>query len=370
MWPFATRIVDDDTVRWQLDAFEWFIRHLSGDVLLADVPSLVPGKGHFVADRERGHALGLRIFEQVRQYVRLGDDVTVALVVQPPRRGSIVNERVALHHEKPEPLGTCRALGPGQYEVSYDPELLKDHENLISTFAHELAHVLVPPGSELPVAEDEYEFLIDLCVAFLGFGVFLSNTCAQRQTDGAWSWWRGGGYLPINDRIMATALFVALKESEADRALVLEFLRSELRGTFKKALRQLRRFETELSRLRALAQEVAEAPRASSNPVPILPWSMSATIVLQPPVIQPLTSAVALGAAIGSESSDGTRAGAMIAPRKSGVGLLGRQPAPHSRRSRRGVGGFTGRTPRRCRRAGPGGSSGPDSHSHRPARPI
>lgn len=320
MWPFATRIVDDDTVRWQLDAFEWFIRHLSGDVPIADVPSLVPGKGHFVADRERGHALALRIFEQVRQYVRLGDDVTVALVPQPPRRGSIVNERVALHHEKPEPLGTCRALGPGQYEVSYDPELLKDHENLISTFAHELAHVLVPPGSGLPVAEDEYEFLIDLCVAFLGFGVFLSNTCAQRLTDGAWSWWRGGGYLPINDRIMATALFVALKASDADRALVLEFLRPELRGTFRKALRQLRRFETELSRLRALAQEIVEAPEAST-PLPILPWSMGAKIVLQPPVIQPLTSAVAFGAAIGSDSSDGKRAGAMMASRKSGMEL-------------------------------------------------
>lgn len=299
MWPFPTKIVDDDTVRWQLGVFEWFIRNLSGDVPLSDVPSLVPGKGHFIADRERGHKLALRIFEQARHYVRLGDDVTVTLTAQPPRRESIVSERIALQHEKPEPLGTCRALGPGQFEISYDPELLKDHENLISTFAHELSHVLVPPGTDLPVAEDEYEFLIDLCVAFLGFGVFLSNTCAQRLTDGAWSWWRGGGYLPVNDRIMATALFVALKESEADRALVLEFLRPELRGTLKKGLRQLRRFEAELARLRALASEVVEAAKAQPQPaLPGLPWSMGTKLTFQAAPIQPLSSATATRASV------------------------------------------------------------------------
>lgn len=299
MWPFPTRIVDDDTVRWQLGVFEWFILNLSGDVPLPDVPSLVPGNGHFIADQERGHKLALRIFDQTRHYVRLGDDVTVALVAQPRRRESIVSERIALQHQKPEPLGTCRALGPGQFEISYDPELLKDHENLISTFAHELSHVLVPPGSDLPVAEDEYEFLIDLCVAFLGFGVFLSNTCAQRLTDGAWSWWRGGGYLPVNDRIMATALFVALKESEADRALVLEFLRPELRGTFKKGLRQLRRFEAELARLRALASEVVEAAKVQPQPaLQSLPWSMGMKLAFQAPPIQPLTSAIATRAPV------------------------------------------------------------------------
>jgi hypothetical protein len=294
MWPFPTRIVDDDTVRWQLGVFEWFIRNLSGDVPLSDVPSLVPGKGHFVANQERGHKLALRIFEQTRNYVRLGDELTVTLVAQPPRRASIVSERIALQHEKPEPLGTCRALGPGRFEISYDPELIKDSENLISTFAHELSHVLVPPGSNLPVAEDEYEFLIDLCVAFLGFGVFLSNTCVERLTDGAWTWWRGGGYLPVNDRIMATALFVALKENDADRSLVLEFLRPELRSTFKKGLRQLRRFETELERLRTLASEVVETAKAQPQPaLPNLPWSMGTKLAFQAPYIQPLTLAIA-----------------------------------------------------------------------------
>lgn len=259
MWPFPARVIDDETVAWQLGVFEWFIRTLCDGHTMGDTALVVPGRGHFLADDERGHALAERIFDQVRCYAGVGRGCRIDLVQQPPRRGSIVNERVALVHDKPEPLGTCRALGPGWFEISYDADLIKDRESLISTFAHELAHVLVPPGTELPVEEDEYEFLIDLCTAFLGFGVFLSNTSPERMTDGAWIWWRGGGYLPVNDRIMATALFVVLKDGLGDRAMALAHLRPELRGTFKEALRQLGRFKGEIARLRRLDHECADA---------------------------------------------------------------------------------------------------------------
>ncbi|RDJ23199.1 hypothetical protein DWF00_21385 [Bosea caraganae] len=262
MWPFPTRIIDDETVAWQLGVFEWFIRNLADGYSMGDSTLVVAGRGHFIADDERGHALAERIFDQIRRYIRVGPECRIDLVQQPPRRGSIVNERVALVHDKPEPLGTCRMLAPGAFEISYDADLLKDQENLVSTFVHELAHVLVPPGTELPVEAEEYEFVIDLCTAFLGFGVFLSNTSPERVTSGDWSWWRGGGYLPVNDRVMATALFVVLKDGIGDRATALTYLRPELRGTFKKALRQLGRFKGEIARLRQLDRESADAYEA------------------------------------------------------------------------------------------------------------
>lgn len=288
MWPFPARVIDDETVAWQLRVFEWFIHALCDGQTMGDRTLVVPGRGHFLADEERGHALAERIFDQVRYYAGVGGDYRIDLVQQPPRRGAIVNERIALVHHKPEPLGTCRVLAPGRFEVSYDADLLKDRESLISTFAHELAHVLVPPGAELPVEQDEYEFLIDLCTAFLGFGVFLSNTSPERMTDGAWSWWRGGGYLPVNDRIMATALFVVLKDGLDDRATALAYLRPELRGTFKKALRQLGRFKGEITRLRRLDRDCADAyenreragAAAMAAPVPV-PISIGTAISIQ-----------------------------------------------------------------------------------------
>jgi hypothetical protein len=259
MWPFAVRIVDDSAVAWQLRAFEWLVTNLADGRSLAETTLVLPGQGHFVSDGETGHALALRIFAQIKTYVRVEETTEIDLVQQPPRLVSIVGEQIALQHERPEPLGTCRVNDAGRWELSYDPGLLADPENLISTLVHELGHVMVPPSDDLPVEPDEYEMLIDLCVAFFGFGVFLSNTRAERITDGAWSWWRGGGYLPINDRLLATALFIKLKGDENDRAAAQAFLRPEWRAPFGKAFRQLDRFESEIRRLCVLDRDIARS---------------------------------------------------------------------------------------------------------------
>lgn len=270
MWPFAARIVDDATVEWQLQAFEWLLTHLNDGLAIAGTTLVLPDKDHFASEGETGHALALRVFAQVKSYIRVDDDIVIDLVQQPQRRSSIVNERVALEHDQPEPLGTCRVNEAGNWEISYDPDLLKDPENLIPTFAHEIGHVLIPLSDELPVEPQEYEFLIDLSVAFFGFGVFLSNTRADRMTDGSWSWWKGGGYLPINDRLMATALFISLKRDERDKTAAETFLRPQWRSTFRKALRQLERFRAEIDRLRSLDRELS-ATRLAQDVVPSAP---------------------------------------------------------------------------------------------------
>jgi hypothetical protein len=261
MWPFATRIVDDEVVGWQLRAFEWLIRNVSDDTRpVVETRLVTPARGQFSSDGETGHALALKLFSQVRDYIQIDPNLDIRLVMQPQRRRSIVNERTALVHDKPEPLGLCSANADGSWTISYDGDLLKDPENLISTFVHEIGHVLVPFADDLPVEEDEYEFLIDLCVAYLGFGVFLSNTRLERVSDGEWTWWRGGGYLPVNDRIMATALFVHIKDSAHDRESARSHLRPEWRKAFDKAFRQLARFESEIARLRRLDRDLADQP--------------------------------------------------------------------------------------------------------------
>jgi hypothetical protein len=252
MWPFPARIVDDATVEWQLQAFEWLLTELGDEVGLAGSRLVVPGLGDFVADGETGHDLAARILDQIRSYVRMDAATRIELLQQDERRESIVNERTALVHDRPEPLGTCVALEDGSWAITYDPALLDNLEGLIATLTHEIAHVLVPQTDNLPVEADEYEFLIDLCVAFLGFGVFLANARSERLTDGAWTWWRGGGYLPINDCLMATALFIAIKGDNGDRTRAEGFLQQAWQPAFRKAFRQLRRFQAEIERLRLL----------------------------------------------------------------------------------------------------------------------
>lgn len=71
MWPFNVRIVDDDIVVWQLRCFEWLFTHIRDGTCLAATTLILPGRGHFLADGETGHALTLRICAQVRAYGRL-----------------------------------------------------------------------------------------------------------------------------------------------------------------------------------------------------------------------------------------------------------------------------------------------------------
>ena len=217
---------------------------------------MTPGLGHFVADGEKGHRFAQLIFDQARRHAGL-DDAAIRLVAQRPRAQETIGDTVALITPKPLPLGTFSAHREAT-TITYDPALIDDPEMLIATFAHELAHVLTPPDSELPVEADEYELFTDLTSAFLGFGVFLSNTRLERYVDDGWIKWRGGGYLPVNDRIMATALFIVIKNNDQDRAIAQRYLRPHLRDTFRKAFKQLARFDPEIKRLRALDAAMQE----------------------------------------------------------------------------------------------------------------
>lgn len=259
MWPFKPRVIDDDTVAWQLDVAEWFIRTIGPGQPISATTLVVPGRDHFVTDGEKGHAFAKRVFNQVRAYAGVDPARIISLVPQPARGADVLNDAPAvggamsgLVTEKALPLGTFSVNDDDFAEVSYDPVLVRDPENLISVFAHELVHYLAPPGIPLPVPEEEYELLTDACVAFLGFGVFLSNTRLERYLEDGWVKWRGGGYLPVNDRVFATALFLAIKNDDDDRRLARQFLRPYLRRTFDRAFAQLKRFQPDIDRLRAL----------------------------------------------------------------------------------------------------------------------
>lgn len=133
-------------------------------------------------------------------------------------------------------LGTFGVAG-NRIQISYVPELLERPDQLIATFAHELAHyLLATKHSEPPCADDEKEFLTDLTAVYLGFGVFLAN--ARFNFEGLVHGWRmaRSGYLPEADLIFALALFIEAKGVDPDLALgclkphLTAMLRRTLRG--------------------------------------------------------------------------------------------------------------------------------------------
>jgi hypothetical protein len=249
MWPFARKlIVDDDTAAWHIDNFAWLIRQFGGGAGLAQSKLVLPGPGFFVADGESGHALALRIFDQVKAYCGMSD-WEVDLVADDNPLADQGARSLAMIAPQRHALGTFGVAG-NRIVISYVPSLLKRPDQFIATLAHELAHYLLATRREPPPCEeDEREFLTDLAAVYLGFGVFLANARFFHESyeDGPVHGWRMGhsGYLPEPDLIFALALFIRAKA--ADPAPALNRLKPHLATMLRRTLRDLGKREAMLS---------------------------------------------------------------------------------------------------------------------------
>jgi hypothetical protein len=114
--------------------------------------------------------------------------------------------------------------GVYQPVITYSPRILKDPEDVIATFAHELSHYIMhqyptaPPGGEY--AEEP---ATDVCSVYLGFGVMMANSAFKfRQTQGAgmvgWEAQRKG-YLSQSELAFALAMFAHLAEFSPDQVV-------------------------------------------------------------------------------------------------------------------------------------------------------
>ena len=222
MWPFARkRIVDDDTAAWHLENFTWLIEEF-GPAAFAQTKLVLPKPGYFVTDGEQGHALALRMFDQVKTYCGLTAwDVDLVADDNPLAERATVS--LAMVAPQKHALGTFGVAG-NRIQISYVPALLGRPEHLIATFAHELAHCLLATARTPPPCEDdEQECLTDLTAVSLGFGVFLANTRFTFETHQSgsmhgWRWSRSG-YLPEADLIFALALYLEAKALDPAPAL-------------------------------------------------------------------------------------------------------------------------------------------------------
>ena len=241
MWPFTRKpIVDADTAQWHADNFAWLVATFGGNGAFADAVLVLPRPGFFPSDGEQGHARAQRIFERVKHYCGM-DEWPVELVADdnPAAMRGPVSLSAVVHGKHAQ--GTFSVAG-NAVQISYTPALLDHPERLIATFAHELAHYLLATApSPPPCDDDEHEFLTDLTAAYLGFGVFMANSVFDFEPiqDGPLQGWRMGrsGYLPEQDLVFATALFISAKR--LDPAPAAQCLKPHLAKLLARALRDL-----------------------------------------------------------------------------------------------------------------------------------
>lgn len=262
MWPFKARpVVDADTAAWHVENFEWLARQFAGGGAFARTPLVLPKRAFFPTDGEQGHALAEQIFACVKYHCGMGD-WRVDLIADDNALARDLPPSLAFNGRSRYALGTFSAAGNAA-RITYVPALLRRPEQLIATFAHELAHYLLATAGEPPVcAPDEMECLTDLTAVFMGFGVFLANARFQHETynDGAMHGWRIGhsGYLPESDLIFALALFLQTREIGSDEAG--DCLKPHLASLLRRAMRDVA--PNDIDRIRNAINEVETAALA------------------------------------------------------------------------------------------------------------
>jgi hypothetical protein len=252
MWPFKRKpVLDSDTAGWQFNCFDWLLKEYGADLPITQRRLILPKPGFFATDGEKDHALAERLFSSVKNYAGM-DDWPVTLNADAP------SPDYALGSYQPQPmkhaLGTFSVGSDRKVEITYQPKLLSNPQQLIATFAHELAHyALSTATSKPPCDDDEMEFLTDITAVYLGFGVFLANNVLNvanvHDLGGggtAWSYGRAG-YLPENDLVHATALFLKLSGESAEDAA--SCLKPGLAKTLRHCLADLNGATEELEKL-------------------------------------------------------------------------------------------------------------------------
>jgi len=163
------------------------------------------------------------------------------LIAQPERGGLSVNPVTALKVRRGGPAGTYLRQG-NAVEISYDPKLAADPWALVATLAHELAHYFLDDYRKMPPGGAAgFEPSTDLCVVYLGFGLFAANTAFRFQQmqdfqSQGWSYSRHG-YLKEREWTFALAVFLNLRE--IDPAPAVAHLKPHLASQLKRSLRYL-----------------------------------------------------------------------------------------------------------------------------------
>lgn len=246
-------LLGDELTEWQFDVFAWLLRHTGGFEALRQRRLIYPTPAFFPQKSAQGKAFAESIFEQVRQHAGMLDWPCM-LQAQEEDPDPLVAPALLVEGTPNSPAGTFRRTGEGAL-ITYRPGKTGDPEALIATFAHELAHYRTADFPEPPPGGWEvWEPVTDLAAVFLGFGLFLANTCfrfSQHQDARSMGWraqWQG--YVSEPELLHMHAILAHLLGVPAAEAR--PWLKSSLHGAWKRVYREVSQATSELERLRAV----------------------------------------------------------------------------------------------------------------------
>lgn len=233
--------LDPDIEAWHLETWAILLDRFGDDMNIADTPLVLPTRDHFPPTDAKGHQRAEHVFSCVKAAMGMSDNWPCRLEAQPQRdRGRRVSEFVAIEGGN-DPNGTFRVEASGDIVITYAPDLIDNPNDLVATFAHELAHYLLAAEQDL-VEDEAHELMTDLTVAYAGLGVFGANSAFtfEQHGDAFSQGWRSrsSGYLSPRSWAFALAVFSELKGDDAGMD---KWLRPEIVRDRQKAVKYLRK---------------------------------------------------------------------------------------------------------------------------------
>ncbi|TQV85381.1 hypothetical protein [Aliikangiella coralliicola] len=226
----------------QIETYRWLLRNFGGEDFYQHTQLVLPTSEFFPLSVSTADEVAEATFMTVKALANM-QNWHCELEKQEKDIDPRVAETVALQNVPSSPHGTFSVDSEQKVVITYNPQLVNNPQQLVATFAHELAHYLTATTKEAPPGGfDNWEFATDIAAIFLGFGIFMANTAFTfHQYSGASSQgWRSqrSGYLSDTEYAYSLAIFTLLKDIPTDAAL--SHLKATPKSLYKKCLREIK----------------------------------------------------------------------------------------------------------------------------------
>jgi len=234
-------VVDEGTKNWIFDTFAWAVEHFESQVFVKETQLILPTNSYYPGSVSSVHEMAQAIFNNTLKYAGMQGWPIVLVAPQVyehepmPKLAlpEVIRGQQAVVHINREHTSPIR--------ISYHPGQINQPQDLIATFAHSLAMIMITQRGILPPGgKENLPQAADLLACFMGFGVMLANTAYQFK-GGCGSCYNASANrqaaLPEQDTLYMLALFSILKSIPIKT--VTPHLKSHMKSTFKSAYKEL-----------------------------------------------------------------------------------------------------------------------------------
>ncbi len=250
-----TKLLDEASIDWMFDTFAWALRNFDAEVFFKETILVTPSNEHFPGTESGVEGMATLIFDKVKTYAGM-QHWPYRLV-----DGNTLEEITPVQIKIEGPVRGAAGIAPASIDdsrklvIPYHHQQMNAPEIVIANFAHHLAHYLGTTAVEAPPGgEENWPHVTELLTVFMGFGLMMANSANTAKIRSCSSCSGPAiereNYLSEYDITYAVAIFCSLQGITVSKTA--KNLKSTLRPFFKRAMKDVKRRDLQLSELQGM----------------------------------------------------------------------------------------------------------------------